>query len=107
MTHDTKVVRAEGGNTRKRDFLEVERVQTGSFREQQLCDEFTVHRVYNIYYFVIIDWKYKVKEAIWCTNKTAHAVHEHGSEDISRGGIGHWNIVEVGRKRDHKEWTSG
>ena len=57
--HDTKVVHAEGGNTRKRDFLEVEQVQMGSLQEKQLGDKFTVHRVYNIYYFVIIDWKYE------------------------------------------------
>ena len=89
MTRDTKVARAEGGNTRKRDFLEVERVQMGSFREQRLGDKFTVHRVYNIYYFVIIDWKYEVKEAIWCTNKIAHAAREYGSVDVSRDGRGY------------------
>ena len=51
--------------------------------------KFTVHRAYNIYYSVIIDWKYEVKETIWCTNKIAHAAREYESGDVSRGGRGH------------------
>ena len=52
-------------------------------------DKFTVHRVYNIYYFVIIDWKYEVKEATWCANKIAHTAREYGSGDVSRDGRGY------------------
>ena len=89
VARDTKAACSERENTSKRSFLEVEQVRAGSFREQQLGGEFTVHRVYNIYYSVIIDWKYEVKETIWCTNKIAHAACEYESGDVSRGGRGY------------------